>query len=120
MTTILIETQAFLRLESELRTIDSTLEFILMQPDGSFTFNGKNISVVDAQPEIAWLNVGLARAGMTQTYVKAVLATGTVKWLQTSNFGRNTDLRGDLLFLENLRRYLADKPLLNEVPVRPS
>jgi len=31
-----------------------------------------------------------------------------------SNSGSNTPLRGDLLFLENLRRYLAHEPLLNE------
>jgi phosphoglycerate dehydrogenase-like enzyme len=96
MTTILIETRAFLRLEAELRTIDSTLEFILMQPDGSLTFNGKNIFVVDAQPEIAWLNVGLARTQMTQSYVKAVLATGTVKWLQTFNTGLDHAFYQDL------------------------
>lgn len=96
MTTILIETQAFLRLEAELRTIDTTLEFILMQPDGSLTFNGKNIFVVDAQPEIAWLNVGLARTQMTQSYVKAVLATGTVKWLQTFNTGLDHAFYQDL------------------------
>jgi len=38
----------------------------------------------------------------------------------TASFGHNTNLRVDLLFLENLRRYLAHEPLLNEVPVRPS
>jgi len=96
MTTILIETQAFLRLEAKLRTIDPTLEFILMQPDGSLTFNGKNISVVDAQPEIAWLNVGLARTRMTETFVKAVLATGEVKWLQTFNAGLDRAIYQDL------------------------
>jgi phosphoglycerate dehydrogenase-like enzyme len=96
MTTILIEAQAFLRLEAELRTIDSTLEFILMQPDGSLTFNGKSISVVDAQPEIAWLDVGLARTKMTQTFVKAVLATGTVQWLQTFNAGLDHAFYQDL------------------------
>ncbi|MCB0188339.1 MAG: hypothetical protein KDE31_28915, partial [Caldilineaceae bacterium] len=35
----------------------------------------------------AWLNVGLARANLTQQYVQAVLAAGTVKWLQTFNAG---------------------------------
>lgn len=104
MTTILIETQAFLRLEAELRGIDDTLEFILMQPDGSLTCNGKNISIVDARPEIAWLNVGLARTKMTQTYVKIVLATGTVEWLQTFNAGLERTPRSD-----QSRRYRFDR-----------
>lgn len=96
MTTILIESQAFFRLESKLNAIDGCLEFILMQPDGSLTINGKEISVTDAHPEIAWLNVGLARARLAQTYVKAVLATGTVKWLQTFNAGLDKAFYKDL------------------------
>lgn len=97
MTTILIESQAFQRLAAKLSAIDATLSFILMEPDGSLTLNGKNISVVDAQPEIAWLNVGLARTRMTETYVQAVLATGGVKWLQTFNAGLDRAFYQDLL-----------------------
>lgn len=96
MTTILIEAQAFQRLEAELRSIDATLAFVLMQPDGSWTLNGKNISVADVRAEIAWLNVGLARTRMIQTYIKAVLATGTVKWLQTFNAGLDHAFYRDL------------------------
>lgn len=96
MTTILIESQAFLRIEAELRAIDSTLEFILMQPDGSFTFKGKNISVDDARPKIAWINFGLVRTQMIQPYVKAVLATGTAKWLQTFHAGLDQAYYRDL------------------------
>lgn len=96
MATILIEAQAFRRLVTELRAIDAALEFILMQPDGSLTFNGKNISASDGEPEIAWLNVGLAQAQMIQTYVKTVLSAGTIKWLQTFNSGL------DHSFYENL------------------
>ncbi|MEZ4707242.1 MAG: NAD(P)-dependent oxidoreductase [Caldilineaceae bacterium] len=49
--------------------------------------NGNPITVAAAKPDVAWLNVGLARANLTQQYVQAVLAAGTVKWLQTFNAG---------------------------------
>jgi len=96
MTTIFIEAQAFQRLEAELRSIEPPLAFVLMQPDGRLTLNGKSISVDDARPEIAWLNGGLARTRMIPTYVKAVLAAGTVKWLQTFNAGLDHAFYRDL------------------------
>lgn len=87
MTKILIEEHAYARLESQLRAIDAGLKFILMKADGLLYFDGKPITTAAAKPEVAWLNVDLARANLTQPYVQTVLATGTVKWLQTFNAG---------------------------------
>jgi len=96
MVTVLIDSQSFLRLEAELRAVNAFLEFILMQPDGRLTINGKNIALKDARPEIAWLNVELTKIRMTQAYVDIVLATGTVKWLQTFNAGLDNPIYQDL------------------------
>ena len=87
MTRILIEEQAYCRLESQLRAIGAELQFIIMKSDGLLYFDELPITIQAAKPDVAWLNVGLARANLTQQYVQTVLATGTVKWLQTFNAG---------------------------------
>ncbi|MEZ4727103.1 MAG: D-2-hydroxyacid dehydrogenase [Caldilineaceae bacterium] len=87
MTRILIEEDAYFRLESQLRAIDTDLQFILMKSDGQLYLDGAPITIAAAKPEVAWLNVGLVRANLAQRYVQTVLAAGTVKWLQTYNAG---------------------------------
>ena len=87
MTRILIDEQAHARLKRQLQAIEADLTFILMKADGLLYLDGKPIALDAAQPEVAWLNVGVARANLTQPYVQAVLAAGTVKWLQTFNAG---------------------------------
>jgi phosphoglycerate dehydrogenase-like enzyme len=87
MTRILIEEQAYHRLEAQVSAIDTTLEYILMHADGQLYLNGKAIPIDAAKPDVAWLNVGLVRANLGQQYVQTVLAAGTVKWLQTYNAG---------------------------------
>jgi len=87
VTTILIEEQAYHRLESQLKAMDADLTFILMKPDGLLYLNDHPISIEAAKPEVAWYNVGLRRANMDRPYIQAVLAAGTVKWLQTYNAG---------------------------------
>lgn len=87
MTRILIDEQAYARLEQQLQAIGADLTFILMKADGLLYLDGKPITTAAAQPEVAWLNVDLARANLTQPYVQTVLATKTVKWLQTFNAG---------------------------------
>lgn len=87
MTRILIEEQAYFRLESQLRDIDTALTFILMKPDGQLYLHGQPITIEAAKPDVSWLNVGLVRANLAQQYVQTVLATGTVQWLQTYNAG---------------------------------
>ena len=87
MTRILIEEQAYARLASQLRAIDAALQFIVMRADGLLYFNGEPITTAAAKPDVAWLNVGVVRANLGQHYVQTVLATGTVKWLQTYNAG---------------------------------
>jgi len=87
VTRILIEEHAYARLESQLRAIGADLQFILMKADGLLYFQGEPITSAAAKPDVAWLNVDLARANLIQQYVQTVLATGTVKWLQTFNAG---------------------------------
>jgi phosphoglycerate dehydrogenase-like enzyme len=87
VTKILIEEHAYARLEHQLRAIGADLQYILMKADGLLYFQGEPITTAAAQPDVAWLNVDLARANLTQQYVQTVLSTGTVKWLQTFNAG---------------------------------
>ena len=87
MATILIEEQAFHRLETQFKTIDAELDFIIMKSDGLLYHNDQLVEVESAEPDIAWLNVGLLRANLAQQYIQTVLTTGTVKWLQTFNAG---------------------------------
>lgn len=87
MTSILIEERAYVRLESQLRAIGADLQFILMKADGLLYVDDQPISIETAKPEVAWLNVGLVRANLSQHYVQTVLAAGSVKWLQTYNAG---------------------------------
>lgn len=87
MPRILIEEKAFDRLEDQLREIDADLQFIVMKADGLLYFDDQPISIDAAKPDVAWLNVGLVRANLAQTYVQAVLSADTVKWLQTYNAG---------------------------------
>ncbi len=87
MTRILIEEDAYSRLEHQLRTMGADLQFILMKSDGQLYSDGAPITTAAAKPDVAWLNVGLVRANLGQHYVQTVLATGTVKWLQTYNAG---------------------------------
>jgi phosphoglycerate dehydrogenase-like enzyme len=87
VTRILIEEQAYHRLESELHAISTDFQYILMKADGRLYFQEQPISVEAANPDVAWLNVDVARANLTRQYVETVLAAGTVKWLQTFNAG---------------------------------
>lgn len=102
MTRILIEEQAYERLEHELRAIDATLTFIVMKSDGLLYLNDQPITPAAAKPDVAWLNVGLARANLTEQYVQTVLAAGTVKWLQTFNAGLDQPFY-DAMFEQGIR-----------------
>lgn len=87
MPQILIEEQAFLRLENEIKAIDPNLEIVLMKRDGSLSLNGQAVTLEHVKPEIAWFSLDLARAGLTTRYIQTVLEAGSVKWLQTFNAG---------------------------------
>jgi phosphoglycerate dehydrogenase-like enzyme len=87
MSQILIEEQAFLRLENDIRAIDPNLEIVLMRHDGSLSLAGRTVTLKEVKPEIAWLSLDLARAGLVTQYIQSVLEAGTVKWLQTFNAG---------------------------------
>jgi len=97
MTTIFIQEQAYLRLKDDLKAISPNLNFVLIRDDGSLITNGEPIATEEAQPEVAWLNVGLARVKLTQLYIRAVLASGTVKWMQTFNAGLDHAFYQDIL-----------------------
>lgn len=82
MTSILIEEGAYTRLAAQLRAIDDNLQFIVMKTDGLLYFDGQPITATAAKPAVAWLNVDVARANLTKPYVEAVLAVGSVQWLE--------------------------------------
>jgi len=91
MTTILLEAQTYRRLADQLNAIDPTLNFVLMEADGQLYANGQPVSLAEAQPQVAWLNVGLMRTDLAPAYIQAVLEAGTIKWLQSMHAGRDQD-----------------------------
>ena len=91
MTTILIEEKSYQRLESQLQAIDAL-------SDG--TVAHAILDVFDPEP--------LPPDSPLWDLENVMISP------HSSNAGINTPLRDDLLFLENLRHYLADEPLLNE------
>ncbi|MFN8442590.1 MAG: NAD(P)-dependent oxidoreductase [Caldilineaceae bacterium] len=78
--------------------------------------------IVDQPALIDALNRGVVAHAILDVFDPEPLPVDSPLWdmenvllsPHSSNAGQNTPLRGDLLFLENLRRCLANQPLLNE------
>lgn len=78
--------------------------------------------IVDQPALMAALNQGIVAQAILDVFDPEPLPTDSPLWdmenviisPHSSNAGINTAHRGDLLFLENLRRFIAKEPLLNE------
>lgn len=97
MTTILIEKDAFYRLQNQLSELSAELDFILMEPDGSLTHNEQPTQIETAQPDVAWFSIDLAYKKLFKQFGETVLAAESIKWLQTFNAGLNHPMYQQML-----------------------
>lgn len=89
---------------------------------GSTLVNIARGKIVEQAALIDALNRGIVGQAILDVFEPEPLPPDSPLWdmenvlisPHSSNAGENTPLRGDLLFLENLRRFLANEPLLNE------
>lgn len=87
MTKLLIEKNAYDRVESEIRSIRPDVEAVILDGSGNLWLKGEPVAIEDAKPEIAWLSVDLISLGLMETFADFVLRSGSVKWMQTFNAG---------------------------------
>jgi phosphoglycerate dehydrogenase-like enzyme len=95
--------------------------FQCLTPGATFV-NVARGKLVDQPALIDALDRGILAHAILDVFDPEPLPPGSPLWdmenvlisPHSSNGGNNTPLRGDLLFLENLRRFLANEPLLNE------
>lgn len=95
--------------------------FQVLKP-GATLVNVARGKVIDQPALLRALNQGIVAQAILDVFDPEPLPPDSPLWDQphvlisphSSNAGENTPLRGDLLFLDNLRRYLANEPLLNE------
>ncbi len=84
---ILLYQPSYERIRQELHEIAPNVQPILMDPNGALSMNGRDISVDDIEPEIAWPNSEVYMEGPIRDYMIAVLKSTTLKWVQTSSAG---------------------------------
>jgi phosphoglycerate dehydrogenase-like enzyme len=83
VTTLLIEEKSYKRLEPEIKAISPELKALLIGADGSLSMDNQKVEGSNIKPDIAWLNIEILFSGIIEKFVKLVLETGTVQWLQT-------------------------------------
>jgi phosphoglycerate dehydrogenase-like enzyme len=75
---------------ARLQTTDRLLQ---LTPDGRLRLGARSVGLDDAHLEAAWLTPDVLMAGRsTESFIDLVLATGTVKWVQSAAAG--TDIAG--------------------------
>jgi phosphoglycerate dehydrogenase-like enzyme len=108
-------------LTDETTGLANSTYFPRLKPGATFV-NIARGKIVDQPALIEALNQGRVAQAILDVFDPEPLPPDSPLWdmenvlisPHASNGGINTPLRGDLLFLENLRRFLANEPLLNE------
>lgn len=108
-------------LTDETRDIADAAFFAAMKP-GAILINIGRGELVDEDALRAGLDAGKPGVAVLDVFRNEPLPAGAWQWshpkvrvtAHASNAGDGTLRRGDELFLENLRRFLAGEPLLNE------
>ncbi len=97
MNTLLIQEKSYERLEKEIKALNRDLKILLIGADGNLSIDNQKIEISAAKPDIAWLNIEILFSGVMEKFVKLVLETGTVKWLQTFMAGLDFPFYGEML-----------------------
>jgi len=94
MTRLLLYEPSYRSVEDRLPK--SGLEIVLMAPDASLSLDGQPISVEDARPEVGWTNMDLY-AGPAGKYMRALLGSPSMKWLQSGAAGFDMPVFAELV-----------------------
>jgi len=87
MTRLLIHENAFNRIENQISDITDSLEMVFLKTDGTLNFNGETIDPGQLNADITWMSVDMMMTNQMEQYVKLVLETESLKWLQTFHAG---------------------------------
>lgn len=96
MVTLLIEENSFLRVESEIRSICSDIDVVVMTTDGDLRCNGSVIAIEEIKPDVAWLSFDLFANNLMQKFAESILHMNSVKWMQTFNAGLERPFYSDI------------------------
>ncbi|MDP6708989.1 MAG: NAD(P)-dependent oxidoreductase [Alphaproteobacteria bacterium] len=78
---------AYERVREQLQALDLPVRPLLIDDQGRYTSEGREISLADNPPEAFWLTLDVAYADLFEDCLETILTQPTVKWLQTFNAG---------------------------------
>jgi phosphoglycerate dehydrogenase-like enzyme len=97
VTTLLIEEKSYDRLKKEISALHPGLDVILIGADGRLSVGNETVEAGTIKPDIAWLNIEILMSGIMDKFVRLVLGSGTVQWLQTFMAGLDFPFYGEML-----------------------
>jgi phosphoglycerate dehydrogenase-like enzyme len=83
--------------EAEAASVAPDLELLLMDDKGDITWNGKPISVDDAQPQAGWASIDVFSSPAARNYMVALLKSERLEWLQSSAAGFDHPIFGQMV-----------------------
>jgi phosphoglycerate dehydrogenase-like enzyme len=95
--TLLIEEKSFRRVNKEIEALSPDLNVILINADGILSADNQKVDAATIKPDIAWLNIEILLSGLMEKFVRLVLETGSVKWIQTFMAGLDFPFYGEML-----------------------
>ena len=77
----------FDRIAERLEALKLPVRLLLLQRDGRYLLNGRQVALAENPPEAAWLSLDVGVAGQFGSMIDDLLAAGGTRWLQTFNAG---------------------------------
>jgi phosphoglycerate dehydrogenase-like enzyme len=96
LTRALIFERSYLRIKSRIDSI-AGVETIIMTQDRKFLMGGKEIDIEEAPPEVGWLNLDLFQNPAIGGYLRAILGSPALKWIQSGAAGFDNPVFGEFV-----------------------